>query len=237
MKALFHTHAAFDVRDISTANIAVLSRPTQSDCETVTAYTVSGEPLIFKITKSSTKSISLALQKAEGEAIADYRKEGLDKKFHPIRYDIEAIDNTHLRVLTTYRTFDAHCRSKTKAISTIQKDYHWASFGGGIPTEVAISQIFYENFLSTLRADGTPLPQPLPEPTPELQVPGPDQLVPVPQPEPGVPQQPAVPQNPETPVQPPPGADAPAGYVNVSVSDLKTLKNRVVKEDLIKCTY
>lgn len=224
VKALFHTHAAFEVRDTSTANIIVLSRPSQADCSTVTAYTVSGEPLVFKITKSTPKSISLTLQKAEGEAIADYRKEGLDKKFHPIKFDIEAVDITHLRILTTYRTFDAHCRSKAKAISTIQKDYYWGSLGSGIPNDVVISKSFYENFLSTLKADGNTLPQPEPG-------------VPLPVPEQPVVPQPGVPQNPETPVQPPPGAEAPAGYVSVNVSDLKNLKNRVVKEDLIKCTY
>lgn len=240
VKALFHTHAAFDVRDTSTSNIIILSRPSQADCNTVTAYTVSGEPLVFKITKNTPKSISLSLQKTEGETIPDYRKDGLDKKFHPIKYDIEAININHLRVLTTYRTFDAHCRSKSKAISTIQKDYHWSTFGNDIPSEVAISKSFYENYLSTLRADENPLPQP---------VPGPDQPVTVPQPEPGVPQQPQPvpeqpvvpqpinPQNPETLVQPPPGAEAPAGYINVNVSDLKSLKNRIVKEDLVKCTY
>ena len=173
--------------------------------------------MFLKITKNTPKSISLSIQKAEGETIADYRKEGLDKKFHPIKYDIEAININHLRVLTTYRTFDAHCRSKSKAISTIQKDYHWSTLGSDIPSEVAISQSFYENYLSTLRADENPLPQPVPE-------------------QPVVPQ-PINPQNPETLVQPPPGAEAPAGYINVNVSDLKSLKNRIVKEDLVKCTY
>ncbi len=229
VKALFHTYAAYDVKDTTTSGISILSRPTQTDCSTVTAYTVSGEPLVFKITNSTSKSISLSLQKAEGEEISTYRKDGLDKKFHPIKYEIEAVDNTHLRVLTRYRTFDAHCRSKTKSISTIQKDYHWAAFGGAVPSEVVISQNFYNNFLSTLKADANPAPQPIPEPVPE-------QPAPVPQPEPGVPQ-PVDPQNPETPVQPPPGAEAPAGYVSVSVAELKNLKNRVVKEDLIKCTY
>ena len=230
-KTLFHTHAAFDVKDTTTANIFILQQPSQSDCMTATAKTISGELLTFKVTKSSPRSITLVLQKPEDNQTSDYRKEGLERKFQPIRYDIDALDTNHLRVSTTVKSFDAHCRSKNIVIATFQKDYYW-SMGGALPTQVNVAESFYNTYLTTIKSDAITNPEvPVPvEPTPT-----PVEPTPQPQPQP-VP----TPENP-TPL-PPPGADVvpndiPAGYISVSVADLKNLKLKDVREDLKKCTF
>lgn len=228
-KTLFHTHAAFDVKDTTTSNIFILNQPTQSDCLTAQAKTVSGELLTFKVTKSSANSISLSLQKPADTQTSEYRKEGLERKFQPIRYDIEALDNNHLRVSTTVKSFDAHCRSGNVIIATIQKDYYW-TLNGTLPTQVNVAENFYNTYLKTIKSDvitnpEVPVPtEPIPEPTP---TPAPENPTPTP-------------ENP-TPL-PPPGAevvptDIPAGYVSISVADLKNLKMKEVREDLAKCTF
>jgi hypothetical protein len=163
-KTLFHTNAAFDLRDLATSRIFILNQPIQSDCTTVHARTVSGEKLTFKITRSTPSSISMSLQKPDDSAsISTYRKEGLEKKFQPIRYEIEALEDTHLRVITTFKSFDAHCRSKNIIIASIQNDYFWAYGGSEIPTQINVAEEFYKSLLSSFKADAVinPLP-PLP---------------------------------------------------------------------------
>jgi len=220
-KTLFHTHAAFDVRDTSTSSIFILQQSTQSDCLTAQAKTASGELLTFKIMKSSPTSISLSLQKPDETQTSTYRKEGLERKFQPIRYDIEVLDNSHLRVNTTVKSFDAHCRSKNIIIASIQKDYYWNP-SGSLPSQVIVAESFYNTYLTTVKSDVAPTPE----------VPIPTEPVPTPQP---------TPENP-TPVPPVPGADVvpadlPAGYISVSVDDLRILKAKAAREDISRCTY
>ena len=252
-KALFHTHAAFDVRETSTANLQLFLQPVQNDCQTVVSKTASGETLNFKVTKSSPRSISLALQKPEDAQLSTYRQEGLEHKYEPIRYEIEALENMHLRVVTTFRSFDAHCRSNKIQLSTITKDYYWAKSGDLLPKEVAVSEAFYNSYLSTLKNGNSPEPMPVPGPTPEP-TPAPetptDPANPQPQPvapvtpQPVSPEQPTPVPAPENPVLPSvhvadaaiPGEVQP-GYIAVSVPELKRVLSIEIKENLVKCTY
>lgn len=162
-KALFHTNAAFGVRNITTSDIFILINPVQVDCATISAKTVSGENLNFTVTSSSPGFLSFFLQKSGDQNIPQYRIEGLEKKLQPIRYDIQILSSTHLRVITTYKSFDANCRSGKLITSTIQRDYIWSQQSSELPAEIALNESFYNRYLSTLIEDDPSLPQPYPQ--------------------------------------------------------------------------
>ncbi len=158
-KALFHTNAAFGVRNVMTSDIFILMNPVQEDCSSITAKTVSGEALKFSITSSSPSSLSFSLQNRTDANLPNYRKEGLEKKLQPIRYDVQILSGTHLRISTTYKSFDAHCRSNKLIHSIIQKDYVWSEQQEQLPVEIALSENFYNTYLSTVTIEEPSLPQ------------------------------------------------------------------------------
>lgn len=162
-KSLFHTNAAFSLKEITTSDIHILLNPTQADCSSVLAKTISGEALNFTVSSSSPYYISFSLQKPTDSNLTNYRKEGLEKKLQPTRYDIQILSSTHLRVTTFYKSFDANCRGSKLTASSIQKDYIWGQDSSQLPTEIALKESFYSTYLSTIIADEPILPQPFPQ--------------------------------------------------------------------------
>lgn len=150
-KIQFQTYASFDLRDIETQDIQFLIQPVQEGCSRVRAKTVSGEELVFQISQQRETGISLSLQDPSNADLSRYRKEGLRNKRQPIRYDVSIIAPTHLRIQTTYRGFDPHCRSQRIVISKIQRDYYWAPDSSSLPIQVGVQQTFLQSFLSTLQ--------------------------------------------------------------------------------------
>ncbi len=152
-KILFHTHAAFDVKKSVTANIELLNRPIQIDCQSVRASTASGETLEYKITEGTTSSIFLEIENFKDFQKQNYRIKNLAEKLHPIQYEIKIIDEKHFRVSITYKSFDAHCRDQNIFTSKIQKDFYWAASKEEWPDLIEISRSFYKNYLSTIAVD------------------------------------------------------------------------------------
>ncbi len=204
-KALFHTYAAFDVKNTTTSEIFFLKNPIQNDCATILSMTASGEYLKYKITKSSLDSIYFELTGAEESNLPAYRSESLEKKLQAFKFHIQIITNTHFRVAITYRSFDAHCRSKFQPVSNIYKDYYWSQFGEPLPTEVKVSKNFYSQFTSTLVPEAT-ISQPVNEDLPILFP------------------------------EPIPLSDESNHFISVSISELKGLKTRALREEFIKCS-
>lgn len=281
-KALFHTNAAFDLRDTDVTSIFPLLNPTQTGCETVQAQTLSGDTLDFKVISSSSHSLKIAVQKATGENLKDYQKDALNDRMHVKEYEFTVINPMHLRVVSTYKGFDAHCKGKKPVTNTIQEDFYW---GMGLPGEVLVSDSFYNQYLSTVNLDGTipdPIattPAPAPEtPAPGTQVPPVDSGAPIdaanpgtpvdptaPPGDPSVPVDPAVPtpeapvvtdpSNPEAPGTPAPAdpanpggifpamfrtaqaSDIPAGYVKISVDEIRNLLRKPIKAEYVRCAF
>lgn len=171
-KELFLTNSALDVREMQVSDIQILNLPEQSDCEKVTSRTASGETLTYRVTRADVRSISLRLEKNEASDLADYRRKGLNSKLHPLKYDIEILDGTHLRTRVTYKTFDPRCRSSQNIQATLQTDYFWAAGREFLPAEVQMAEDFYNRFLSTLPYGPSPMPIGLPmEPVENPQIP------------------------------------------------------------------
>lgn len=251
-KNLFHTYSAFDVREITTSDIAPLLAPVQSDCSEVQAHTISGETLTYKVASTSDNSITVELVKPKGnDQISEYRLKALQKKMQPTKIKVDILSATALRVTTTYRGFDAHCRGSKPLVSTIQKDYMWAMNQNMVPKEVAIRDSFYQKVVSALKSptDSTYTPEPAPEPEAEPQpepfVPSPtDPTIPVSPNDPTTPTIPGLPGTAEAPVLPSPVSFVVANEVNtssdyrtVSLGELRTIETKQAKDEYVRCAH
>lgn len=252
-KELFLTNSALDVKEMQVSDVQILNSVEQTDCEKVSSKTASGEILTYRIMKADARSISLKLEKNENLDLIEYRRIGLNGKLHPLKYDIEIMDGTHLRTRVTYKSFDARCRTSQSIQATLQTDFFWAAVPDLLPSEVQISETFYNKFLSTLPYGPSPMPigipagpienpqdpQPLPVPQPIVTEPP----VETPPPEAESPSDPEVgnPQEPgEMPSARPAGLIVPAvqaanGYVFIPISELVENSQKRMKEELIKC--
>ena len=232
-KELFHAYSALDARNIATSDIAVFLNPAQSGCNQVTANTASGEQLVYKVTSSSENSISIEIQNPADEAMSSYRLKALKKKMHPTKYKVEILSPTHLRVATTYRGFDAHCRGSKAITSTVQKDYIWGRSAEELPAQVQVKDRFYQKAISAVKTSGgsfTPLPTPADGTpvdsgstvTPEYTMPG-------------TPENPWLPQpvSLATLNEVVPNSD----YRTVDLQEIRTLVAKPAKDEIVKCTH
>jgi len=284
-KGLFHAHSAFDLRETKTSSVQILRNAEQEKCDTVTAETLSGIPLTYKVTSSSPTSLKLSLQKTWSDPLREYEKEALKERKIPFELEIRRMGLVHLRVLQTYRGFDAHCRSKKTLTHKIQTDYMWAPSSPNLPSQVMMSESFYRKVLTTIDLEGTlsPLPpaapfpptseQPVtPAPTPpsvsEPEQPIADETpveadplfpetpdVPEATPLPDSPETPepdlgsevhALPTDPLDPVDPGPNVvpslfqrvqsvETDVGMIQVSVSEIRELLKKPLRDEYAKC--
>lgn len=159
-KLNYFSYATFNYKTANANELGLFTIVRQKDCKTVQMLSASEEVMMYEVTNSSDKEITVRLKDRFRDSMSAAQKKAFYDRQQPYVYHFKYLSANSIEITEKYTTIDSLCATKKQLNFEIRKVVNWARIPAALPQTYEIDAQYINQVKASILGESIVMTEP-----------------------------------------------------------------------------